>query len=166
MQYMSKKWCSHWTVCVWSCARMWDVSIRALEMSLSGGSVRRVNREVRLAMVDECGVPVRLMTMGRMSTSVHGQWLRMALARGVYLARMSCCPLVYGHCENTTIPCTSRFGARNVSKYARKPSRLHHTAYICSIFPVPQQFVVKLFCPPSSTTKRRHAGRDLGAIYR
>jgi hypothetical protein len=26
-------------------------------MSLSGGSVRRVRREVRLAMVDECGVP-------------------------------------------------------------------------------------------------------------
>jgi hypothetical protein len=55
---------------------------------LSGGSVRRVRREVRLAMVDECGVPVRLMTMGRMSTSVPGQWLRMAFARGVYLARI------------------------------------------------------------------------------
>jgi hypothetical protein len=50
--------------------------------------VRRVRREVRLVMVDECGVPVRLMTMGRMSTSVHGQWLRMAFARGVYLARI------------------------------------------------------------------------------
>jgi hypothetical protein len=47
---------------------MRDVSSRALEMSLSGGSVRRVRREMRLAMVDECGVPVRLMTMGRMST--------------------------------------------------------------------------------------------------
>jgi hypothetical protein len=67
---------------------MRDVSSRAFEMSLSGGSVRRVRREVRLAMVDECGVPVRLMTMGRMSTSVHGQWLRMAFARGVYLARI------------------------------------------------------------------------------
>jgi hypothetical protein len=67
---------------------MRDVSSRALEMSLSGGSVRRVNRDVRLEMVDECGVPVRLMTMGRMSTSVTGQWLRMALARGVYLARI------------------------------------------------------------------------------
>jgi hypothetical protein len=55
-------------------------------MSLSGGSVRRVRREVSLAMVDECGVPVRLMTMGRMSTSALGQWLRMAFARGVYLA--------------------------------------------------------------------------------
>ena len=67
---------------------MRDVSSRALEMSLSGGSVRRVRREVRFAMVDECGVPVRLMTMGRMSTTVPGQWLRMAFARGVYLARM------------------------------------------------------------------------------
>jgi hypothetical protein len=68
---------------------MRDMSSRALEMSLSGGSVRRVNRDVRLEMVVECGVPVRLMTMGRMSTSVPGKWLRMALARGVYLARMS-----------------------------------------------------------------------------
>jgi hypothetical protein len=64
------------------------VSRRALEMSLSGGSVREVSREVRLVMVEECGVPVRLMSMGRMSTTVHGQWLRMAFARGVYLARM------------------------------------------------------------------------------
>jgi hypothetical protein len=53
------------------------------------GSVRAVSREVRLAMVDECGVPVRLMTMGRMSTMVHGQWLRMAFARSVYLARFN-----------------------------------------------------------------------------
>jgi hypothetical protein len=44
--------------------------------------MRRVRREVRLAMVDECGVPVRLMTMGRMSTSVPCLWWRMALARG------------------------------------------------------------------------------------
>jgi hypothetical protein len=68
---------------------MRDVSSRALEMSLSGGSVRSVSREVRLTMVDECGVPVRLVTMGRMSTSVPGQWLRIAFARGVYLARIS-----------------------------------------------------------------------------
>jgi hypothetical protein len=68
---------------------MRDVSSRVLEMSLLGGSVRRVSRDVRMEMVDECGVRVRLMTMGRMSTSVHGQWLRMALAREVYLARMS-----------------------------------------------------------------------------
>jgi hypothetical protein len=68
---------------------MRDVSSRALEMSLSGGSVRRVSREVGLVMVDECGVPVRLMTMGRMSTSVLGHWLRMAFARGVYLARIN-----------------------------------------------------------------------------
>jgi hypothetical protein len=68
---------------------MRDVPSRALEMSLSGGSVRRVSREVRLVMVDEYGVPVRLMTMGRMSTWVSGQWLRMAFARGVYLARIN-----------------------------------------------------------------------------
>jgi hypothetical protein len=51
---------------------MRDELSRALEMSLSGGSVRRVSRDVRMEMVDECGVPVRLMTMGRMSTSVPG----------------------------------------------------------------------------------------------
>jgi hypothetical protein len=68
---------------------MRDVSSRALEMSLSGGSVRRVRREVRLVMVDECGVPVPLMTMGRMPISVPSQWLRMAFARGVYLARIN-----------------------------------------------------------------------------
>jgi hypothetical protein len=65
---------------------MQDVSSLVLEMSLSGGSVRSVSREVRLVMVDVCGVPVRLITMGRMSTSVLGHWLRMAFARGVYLA--------------------------------------------------------------------------------
>jgi hypothetical protein len=36
-------------------------------------------------MVDECGLPVRLMTMERMATSVHGEWWRMALARGCTL---------------------------------------------------------------------------------
>jgi hypothetical protein len=68
---------------------MRDVSSRALEMSLSGGSVRRVSRKVRLVIVDECGVAVRLVTMGRISTAVHGQWLLMAFARGVYLARIN-----------------------------------------------------------------------------
>jgi hypothetical protein len=68
---------------------MRDVPSRALEMSLSRGSLRRASRDVRLEMVDECGVPVRLVTMGRMSTSVPSQWLRMALAKGVYLARMT-----------------------------------------------------------------------------
>jgi hypothetical protein len=67
---------------------MRDVSRRALEMSLSGGSVRVVSREVRLVIVEECGVHVRLITMGRMSTTVRGKWLRMAFARGVNLARM------------------------------------------------------------------------------
>jgi hypothetical protein len=45
---------------------------------------------VRIVMVDECGVPVRLLAMGRMSTYVPGQWLRMAFTRGVYLARINC----------------------------------------------------------------------------
>jgi L-asparaginase II len=67
---------------------MRNVSSRALEMSLSRGSMRRVSREVRLAM-DECGVPVLLMPMRRMSTSVPSQWLRMAFARGVHLARIN-----------------------------------------------------------------------------
>jgi hypothetical protein len=66
---------------------MRDVSRRALEMILSGGFVRAVSREVMLVMV-ECGVPERLMTMGRMSTTVPGHWLRRAFARGVYLACM------------------------------------------------------------------------------
>jgi hypothetical protein len=38
--------------------------------------MQRVRREVILVMVDECGVPVRLMTMGRMSTSVPGECLQ------------------------------------------------------------------------------------------
>jgi hypothetical protein len=64
---------------------MRDVSRRAFEMNLlSGGYVWRVRREVRLVIVDECGVHALLMTMGRMS----GQCSRMALARGVYLARI------------------------------------------------------------------------------
>ena len=50
--------------------------------------MRAVSREVRLVMVEECGVPVRLMTMGMMSTTVPGQWFLMAFARGVYLVRM------------------------------------------------------------------------------
>jgi hypothetical protein len=49
---------------------MRDVSSRVFEMSLSGGSLRRVKKEVRLVMMDECGVHLLLMTIGRMSTSV------------------------------------------------------------------------------------------------
>jgi hypothetical protein len=45
---------------------------RAVEISLSGGPVRSVRKEVRLVMVDVWGVHVRLMAMGRMSTYVHG----------------------------------------------------------------------------------------------
>jgi hypothetical protein len=61
---------------------MLDVSSRVFEMSLAGGSVRWVRRGVRLVMVDECGVIVRLMTMRRMSTLVPGKCQRMALAKG------------------------------------------------------------------------------------
>jgi hypothetical protein len=65
---------------------------RRVEACFRDEFVRRVcagcEREVRLVMVEECGVPVRLITMGRMSTTVPGQWLRMAFARGMYLARM------------------------------------------------------------------------------
>jgi hypothetical protein len=50
--------------------------------------VRAVSREVRLVTVEEYGVPVRLMAMGRMPTTVPRQWLRMVFASGVYLARM------------------------------------------------------------------------------
>jgi hypothetical protein len=46
------------------------MSRRALEMSSSGGSVRAASMEVRLVMVEECGVLVRL--MGRMSTTMRG----------------------------------------------------------------------------------------------
>jgi hypothetical protein len=67
---------------------MRDVSSRVFEMSLSGGSVRRVSRGMILVMVDECGVHVRLMKMGRMSTTIPNQCRRMALARVVYLSRI------------------------------------------------------------------------------
>jgi hypothetical protein len=73
MRYMRRRWCSHWTVCKWSCSRVRDASSSLFEMILSGGSVRRLRREVGLAMVDPWGAPVRLMTMGRMSTSMPGQ---------------------------------------------------------------------------------------------
>jgi hypothetical protein len=58
------------------------VSSRDFDISLSGGSVRRVRREVRLATMEVWGVHVRLMMMGRMSTVVPGQCCRLALARG------------------------------------------------------------------------------------
>jgi hypothetical protein len=47
---------------------MRDVPSRAFEMNLSGRSVRRVRREVRRVMVEECDIPVRLMTRGRISS--------------------------------------------------------------------------------------------------
>jgi hypothetical protein len=89
---------------------MRDVSSRVFEMSLSFGSVRRVIREVRLATVDVWGVLVRLMTMGRMSTSVPSQCWRMALARGVYFFRESCvrCGRGCGKC-NIFIPLSEYF---------------------------------------------------------
>jgi hypothetical protein len=66
------------------------VASRMCETCLPGGLLQRVRREVRLVIGDVWGVRVRLMTMGRMSTSVPGQCCRMALARGVYLSRVSC----------------------------------------------------------------------------
>jgi hypothetical protein len=83
---------------------MRDVSSRAFEMSLLGGSVRRVSREVRLVMVDECGGPLRLMTMGRMSTAVRSQCWRMALARGcICRGSFELCGRDCGRCS-TSIP--------------------------------------------------------------
>jgi hypothetical protein len=52
---------------------MRDVSSRVFKMSLSGGSVQRVRRQMKLEMVDVWGVHVRLMTMGKVSTSMLGQ---------------------------------------------------------------------------------------------
>jgi hypothetical protein len=50
-------------------------------------------------MVDECGVHVRLMTMGRMSTIVLGQCRRMALARGcICRGLVDMCGRGYGPC--------------------------------------------------------------------
>jgi hypothetical protein len=49
-------------------------------MSLTGGSVRRVRREVRLAILDVWGVPVRLMTMGNESVDFS---TRAVLANGI-----------------------------------------------------------------------------------
>jgi hypothetical protein len=48
------------------------VSRRVFEPSLLRGSVQSVRREVRLVFVDVRGVHVRLITMGRMSTSAPG----------------------------------------------------------------------------------------------
>jgi hypothetical protein len=50
---------------------------------LSRGSVLGLIRVVMLLCVREWGVPVRLITMGKMSTYVHGQCERSAFARGL-----------------------------------------------------------------------------------
>jgi hypothetical protein len=73
MQYMRRRWCSQWIVCKWSCPRKHVVSSRVFEMGLFEGYVGWVRREVRLLIVDVWGVPMRLMTMERTSTSVLGQ---------------------------------------------------------------------------------------------
>jgi threonine/homoserine efflux transporter RhtA len=65
-------------------------SRRVFEISLSGGSLRSVRREVKLVIVDEWGVHVRLMTMGRMSIYVRGEWLWRTLERGVYFSMIRC----------------------------------------------------------------------------
>jgi hypothetical protein len=80
------------------------MSIRVVETSLSVGSVRRANREVRLVIVKVWGVLVRLMTMGRMSNSVPGQCCRMALASGcIYCESVVGCGRGCGPC-NISIP--------------------------------------------------------------
>jgi hypothetical protein len=67
------------------------VSRRVLRMILSRGYVRSVRTDVRLVMVYVWGMPVRLMTIGRMSIIVPCEWLRRALAKGVYLSRIISC---------------------------------------------------------------------------
>jgi hypothetical protein len=52
--------------------------------------VRTVRSEVKLVRDEVLGVPVRLMTMGRMSTVIHGKCCRVALAMGVYISRNIC----------------------------------------------------------------------------
>jgi hypothetical protein len=59
------------------------VSKRNLNMILLKGSVRRMRSEVRHAIKDGCWVLVRLMAMGRMSTSMPDHWCRSGLACGV-----------------------------------------------------------------------------------
>jgi hypothetical protein len=61
---------------------MHAVSSCAFKKNLSGGSVRRVRRVVRLAMMEVWWVHVRLMMMGRMPKVVPGQCCQIALARG------------------------------------------------------------------------------------
>jgi hypothetical protein len=51
---------------------------------MSGGSFLGLTREVVLEWVRVRDVPVRLMTMGIMSTCVQSQCERSAFARGVY----------------------------------------------------------------------------------
>jgi hypothetical protein len=63
------------------------VSGRAFEMILSGGSWGRVRSDVRLAVVDVCEVPLRHMTMERMSISIPGHYWRDC--EGVYFLRMT-----------------------------------------------------------------------------
>jgi hypothetical protein len=55
---------------------------------LSSGSVPGLIKVVMLVCVREWGVPVRLITMGTMSTCVHGHCERNAFARGVYFSVM------------------------------------------------------------------------------
>jgi hypothetical protein len=66
-------WCNHFTMCLWSWKRIGVVWALAFDKILSRGSERRVMSDVRLAIVYVCGMPVRLVTMGGVSTSVPGQ---------------------------------------------------------------------------------------------
>jgi hypothetical protein len=65
------------------------VSRRVLDMSLSGGIVRSVMREVRFVMVIMWRGAGATYNDGRLSISVPGQSRRRALARGVFLCRIS-----------------------------------------------------------------------------
>jgi hypothetical protein len=65
---------------------------------LSG--VRRVVSDVLLAFVVVCRVSVRLITMGRASTSMHGQWCRRSLTKGC-ICRVVVVQHGIGYCQCT-----------------------------------------------------------------
>jgi hypothetical protein len=76
---------------MWVCRRerMWVVSrVGVLEGYLFGGSILGLIRVVMLVCVTEWNVPVRLITMGTMSTCVPRQCERSALAKGCVFLRL------------------------------------------------------------------------------
>jgi hypothetical protein len=56
-----------------------------------GGSFLGSIRGVMMLKVRACGVHVRLMTIGMMSTSIPRQYERSAFAKGVYFCKMRWC---------------------------------------------------------------------------